>query len=55
MSNLDTPDMQELIAAVGTVCATDQVLYNLTRSSPEYDLLPWLASRGMPVMAYSPI
>ncbi|WP_425489806.1 aldo/keto reductase [Hymenobacter citatus] len=25
------------------------------RRSPEYDLLPWLASRGMPMMAYSPI
>jgi diketogulonate reductase-like aldo/keto reductase len=55
VSNLDTPDLQELIAAGGAACATDQVLYNLTRRSPEYDLLPWLTSRGMPVMAYSPI
>jgi diketogulonate reductase-like aldo/keto reductase len=55
VSNLDTPDMQELIAAGGAACATDQVLYNLTRRGPEHDLLPWLASRGMPVMAYSPI
>jgi len=55
VSNLDTADLEELIAAGGTACATDQVLYNLTRRSPEYDLLPWLAGRSMPVMAYSPI
>ena len=55
VSNLDTPDLQELIAAGGTACATDQVLYNLTRRGPEHDLLPWLAGRGIPVMAYSPI
>lgn len=55
VSNLDTADMQELAAAGGTSCATDQILYNLTRRSPEYDLLPWLADRRMPVMAYSPI
>jgi diketogulonate reductase-like aldo/keto reductase len=55
VSNLDTPDLQELVAAGGGACATDQVLYNLTRRSPEYDLLPWLAGRGLPVMAYSPI
>jgi diketogulonate reductase-like aldo/keto reductase len=55
VSNLDTADMQELVAAGGKACATDQVLYNLTRRGPEYDLLPWLASHGMPVMAYSPV
>ena len=55
VSNLDTPDMQELLAAGGTACATDQILYNLTRRGPEYDLLPWLAVHQMPVMAYSPV
>ena len=55
VSNLDTPDLQELIAAGGIACATDQVLYNLTRRGPEYDLLPWLAGQDMPVMAYSPV
>jgi diketogulonate reductase-like aldo/keto reductase len=55
VSNLDTPDLQELIAAGGTACATVQVLYNLTRRGPEHDLLPWLASQSIPVMAYSPI
>lgn len=55
VSNLDTADLQELVAAGGAACATDQVLYNLTRRGPEHDLLPWLAGQHMPVMAYSPI
>ena len=55
VSNLDTDEMEELVAAGGKACATDQILYNLIRRGPELDLLPWLAARGMPVMAYSPI
>jgi diketogulonate reductase-like aldo/keto reductase len=55
VSNLDTDDMAELVAAGGTACATDQILYNLTRRGPEHDLLPWLARHHMPVMAYSPV
>lgn len=55
VSNLDMADMEELVAAGGSACATDQVLYNLTRRGPELDLLPWLAARRMPVMAYSPV
>lgn len=55
VSNLDTDDMEELVASGGAACATDQILYNLTRRGPENDLLPWLAERGMPTMAYSPV
>jgi diketogulonate reductase-like aldo/keto reductase len=55
VSNLDTADLQELVAAGGAACVTDQVLYNLTRRGPEHDLLPWLAAHSMPVMAYSPV
>ena len=55
VSNLDTDDMDELVAAGGQGCATDQILYNLTRRGPELDLLPWLAEHEMPVMAYSPV
>ncbi len=55
VSNLDTADMTELVAAGGDGCATDQILYNLTRRGPEHDLLPWLADHAMPVMAYSPV
>jgi diketogulonate reductase-like aldo/keto reductase len=55
VSNLDGDDMAALVAAGGKACATDQILYNLTRRGPEHDLLPWLAARAMPVMAYSPV
>lgn len=55
VSNLDTEDMAELIAAGGEACATDQILYNLTRRGPELDLIPWLGTRTIPVMAYSPV
>jgi aldehyde reductase len=56
VSNLDADDMAELWAAPGGQnAAADQVLYNLTRRGVEWDLLPWLRSRGVPVMAYSPI
>jgi len=55
VSNLDHDDMEELVAAGGEGCQTDQILYNLTRRGPEHDLLPWLADRRMPAMAYSPV
>ena len=55
VSNLDVDDMKELVGAGGTACATDQVLHNLTRRSPERELLPWLQTRRMPLMAYSPV
>jgi len=55
VSNLDVDDMEELIEAGGSACATDQILYNLTRRGPEHDLVPWLRQRQMPLMAYSPV
>ncbi len=55
VSNLDTDDMEELVAAGGATCVTDQILYNLSRRGPEHDLLPWLDDHAMPVMAYSPV
>ncbi|MEU7841612.1 aldo/keto reductase [Micromonospora sp. NPDC049114] len=56
VSNFDLSDMTELFeAAGGQDCATNQILYNLTRRGPEYDLLPWLREHGIPAMAYSPI
>lgn len=45
VSNFDTDDMDDLIAASGDRCSTNQILYNLTRRSPEHELLPWLAER----------
>jgi diketogulonate reductase-like aldo/keto reductase len=56
VSNLDIDDMEELAALPGgEACATNQVLYNLTRRGIEWDLLPWCRERAMPIMAYSPI
>jgi diketogulonate reductase-like aldo/keto reductase len=56
VSNLDLDDMEELAGVPGgAACATDQILYNLTRRSPEWDLMPWLRQRRIPIMAYSPI
>ncbi|MFG3299736.1 aldo/keto reductase [Micromonospora chersina] len=55
VSNFDLSDMTELLEAGGNSCATNQILYNLTRRGPEYDLLPWLREHRIPVMAYSPI
>ncbi|WP_395443292.1 aldo/keto reductase [Caulobacter sp. UC70_42] len=55
VSNLDADDMIALMAAGGQRCATDQILFNLTRRAPELDLLPWLNDHALPVMAYSPV
>ncbi|MGW0904201.1 aldo/keto reductase [Streptomyces sp. NPDC002853] len=53
VSNLDVDDLSELPA--GALPQTDQVLYNLTRRGPEYDLFPWCRERAVPLMAYSPL
>jgi aldehyde reductase len=56
VSNLDLSDMKAWWkVAGGSACAANQLLYNLTRRGIEFDLLPWLRERRMPVMAYSPI
>ncbi|MGO8654583.1 aldo/keto reductase, partial [Rhizobium ruizarguesonis] len=56
VSNFDTDDMEELLRVPdGANVAANQVLYNLSRRGIEFDLLPWCQSRGIPVMAYSPI
>ena len=31
------------------------MLYCLSRRGPEYDLLPWMRERSIPLMAYSPL
>jgi diketogulonate reductase-like aldo/keto reductase len=55
VSNFDVDDMEELLAAGGEACATNQVLFNIAERGIEYDLLPWMNERGMPLMAYSPV
>lgn len=56
VSNLDLAEMRELWAVAGGAgIATNQLLYNLARRGIEWDLLPWLRERRVPVMAYSPL
>ena len=56
VSNLDLSDMEEWWDAPGgDQIAVNQLLYNLSRRGIEWDLLPWLRERRVPVMAYSPI
>lgn len=56
VSNFDSGWMAKLdrVDAARQV-QTNQVLYNLARRGPEFDLLSTCAGRGLPVMAYSPI
>jgi diketogulonate reductase-like aldo/keto reductase len=39
----------------GKNCAVNQVLYHAASRGIEYDLLPWLRERHVPVMAYCPL
>lgn len=56
VSNLDVPDMEELWRLPGGKdCATNQVLYNLSRRGIENSLIPWCDDHRVPIMAYSPI
>lgn len=56
VSNFDTDDMEELVSVPGGAnVATNQILYNLNRRGPEFDLIPWCRNRNVPIMAYSPI
>jgi diketogulonate reductase-like aldo/keto reductase len=56
VSNFDVMDLMELWDIPrGADAQTDQVLYNLARRSPEYNLLPWCQGHELPVMAYSPV
>lgn len=56
VSNIDLAGMKELIEIQGGArVAANQLLYNLTRRGIEWDLLPWMRSRRIPLMAYSPL
>lgn len=56
VSNFDVDDMKDLWRVpAGSHCAVNQVLYHLGSRGIEYDLLPWLTERKVPVMAYCPI
>lgn len=56
VSNFDSDDMRTLAAIdKAMACATNQVLYNLSRRGIEFDLMPFCRDRDIPIMAYSPI
>jgi diketogulonate reductase-like aldo/keto reductase len=56
VSNFDVDDLEELTALPGgDGVQVNQILYNLSRRGPEYDLLPWCRARGIATMAYSPV
>ena len=56
VSNFDVADLEDLVGIPdGGGVQTDQVLYNLARRGPEYDLVPWCRGRRMPLMVYSPV
>ncbi len=56
VSNFDVSDLDDLMSLPGTSkVATDQVLYNLSRRGPEFDLFPACRELGIPIMAYSPV
>jgi diketogulonate reductase-like aldo/keto reductase len=56
VSNFDRGDMEEWVrVGAGKSVASNQILYNLTRRGPEFDLIPWCRERNISIMAYSPI
>ena len=56
VSNFDRADMAEWTRLVGgNSVAADQVLYNLSRRGPEWDLVPWCREHQVAIMAYTPL
>jgi diketogulonate reductase-like aldo/keto reductase len=56
VSNFDRADLEEWARVPGGAnVATNQILYNLTRRGPEFDVIPWCRERNVSIMAYSPI
>jgi diketogulonate reductase-like aldo/keto reductase len=56
VSNFDLDELRELAGTpFGAQCQTNQVLYNLGSRGIDFDLLPYQAELGMPVMAYCPL
>jgi diketogulonate reductase-like aldo/keto reductase len=56
VSNFDLDDMKEWVGlAGGETVAANQILYNLTRRGPEFELIPWCHERQIAIMAYTPL
>lgn len=55
VSNFDVQDMHDLWQTGGGAnCGVDQVLYHAGSRGVEFDLLPWLRSKRVVMMAYCP-
>lgn len=55
VSNFDLDDMEDAAELDNGLNGSNQVLYCLSRRGPEFDLLPWMRKRSIPLMAYSPL
>jgi len=55
VSNFDAGDMADAARLDRGLTGSNQVLYCLSRRGPEFDLLPWMRKRSIPLMAYSPL
>lgn len=55
VSNFDAGDMEDAAQLDKGLTGSNQVLYCLSRRGPEFDLLPWMRKRSIPLMAYSPL
>jgi diketogulonate reductase-like aldo/keto reductase len=55
VSNFDRGDMEDAARIDKGLTGSNQVLYCLSRRGPEFDLLPLLRKRSIPLMAYSPL
>jgi len=56
VSNFDIDDLEALWRVPGgDRCAVNQVLYNLSERAADWRLLEWCRSRGVVLMAYSPV
>jgi len=55
VSNFDRDDMEDAARFDKGLTGSNQVLYCLSRRGPEFELLPWMRERSIPLMAYSPL
>jgi diketogulonate reductase-like aldo/keto reductase len=55
VSNFDRDDLEDAARHDHGLTASNQVLYCLAHRGPEFDLLPWMQKRSIPLMAYSPL
>jgi len=56
VSNFNADDMKEWAGlAGGEDVAANQILYNLSRRGPEWEVIPWCHQRRVAIMAYTPL